>query len=68
MRGSVIENAVVENESDTLTQAVTFAATLGNLVTITDGVVEIVGVFGVNSVEDGICPDGSIYTWKKRRI
>ncbi len=26
-----------------------------------------VGVDGVDSVEDGVLPDGSAYTWKKRR-
>jgi hypothetical protein len=26
---------------------------------------EIVGIFGVDSIEDGKCPDGVAYTWNK---
>lgn len=28
----------------------------------------MVGHFGVDSVKDGICPDGVEYSWRKRRL
>jgi hypothetical protein len=35
--------------------------------TIEGGGYVIVGGMGVDSVKDGLCPDGIEYTWKKRR-
>lgn len=52
----------------TLTLALAFATECGVFVKIVGEGVEIVGVFGVSSIKDGKCPDGSEYTWKKRRI
>lgn len=57
-----------EREFDNLTPAMEWAKTLALFVTITGGEFEIVGKFGVDSIEDGVCPDGIDYTWKKRRI
>jgi hypothetical protein len=29
--------------------------------------IEIVGSMGVDSIQDGLCPDGIEYSWRKRR-
>ena len=51
-----------------LSEALEVAKSLAVFVTIKSKEIEIVGVFGVDSVQDGICPDGVEYTWKKRRV
>lgn len=28
----------------------------------------LVGKFGVDSIKDGVCPDGVEYSWRKRRL
>ena len=56
-----------EEEVKTLSDAMAFAKELGILVTINGGGMEIVGLFGADSIEDGVCPDGVPYTWMKRR-
>ena len=50
-----------------LSAAMAFAKELGILVTINGGGMEIVGVFGADSIRDGKLPDGHDYTWYKRR-
>ena len=50
-----------------LSAALAFARQLGILVTINGGGMEIVGVFGADSVQDGKLPDGTDYSWYKRR-
>lgn len=50
-----------------LAAALSFANTVDSVVTIHGGGMEIVGRFGVDSIKDGICPDGIEYDWKKRR-
>ena len=57
----------VEDVKD-LSEAMAFAKELGILVTINGKGMEIVGVFGADSVKEGKLPDGHDYTWKKRRI
>lgn len=57
-----------EKQFDNLTPALDWAKTLAEFVTITGGEFEIVGKFGVDSIENGVCPDGVDYNWKKRRI
>lgn len=57
-----------EEEVKDLSEAMAFAKELGILVTINGGGMEIVGVFGADSIEDGMCPDGVEYSWKKRRL
>jgi hypothetical protein len=42
-----------------------FAKTVGMFVTIKGPDFEIVGMFGVDSVKDGKCPDGVAYDWNK---
>ena len=42
-----------------------FAKTVSMFVTISGPDFEVCGIFGVDSVEDGLCPDGVAYTWNK---
>jgi hypothetical protein len=39
-----------------------------SFVTMCSQDVNMVGKFGVDSVEHGLLPDGDVYTWKKRRL
>ena len=55
----------VETEFDDLGQAMNWAKVSGKFVTITVNGMEIVGKFGVDSVQDGKCPDGVAYDWNK---
>ncbi len=52
----------------TLAEAMNIAKHMNEFVTIKGEDFEIVGMFGVDSIKDGVCPDGVDYTWKKRRI
>ncbi len=56
-----------EREFDNLGPAMEWAKTIAVFVTITGGEHSIVGMFGADSVKDGVLPDGHEYTWKKRR-
>jgi hypothetical protein len=56
-----------EEEVVDLSKAMAFAKELGILVTINGGGMEIVGLFGADGIENGVCPDGVPYTWMKRR-
>ena len=51
----------------TLAEAMNLAKHMNEFVTITGPEFEIVGRFGVDSIENGVCPDGVDYTWMKRR-
>jgi hypothetical protein len=53
------------NEFDTLDDAMAFAKMVGVFVSIKSSDFEIVGMFGVDSVKDGVCPDGIKYDWDK---
>jgi hypothetical protein len=53
------------NNCPTLTEAMAFAKTLGTFVTIQNKDFEVCGVFGVDTVRDGKCPDGVAYDWNK---
>ena len=57
------EDAGTEFES--LNLAMEYAKTLGTFVTIKGGEFEIVGKFGVDTIKDGMCPDGVAYDWNK---
>lgn len=48
-----------------LDEAMSFAKSYGKLVIIKGESVEIVGIFGVDSVQNGKCPDGVAYDWNK---
>ena len=54
-----------ESEFANLDLAMAFAKELNVFVTIQGGDIEIVGVFGVDSIKDGLCPDGVKYDWNK---
>lgn len=45
--------------------ALTTAKQLGFFVTIQGPGFEVCGCFGVDSVRDGVCPDGVAYDWNK---
>jgi len=51
----------------TLAEAMHTAKIMNEYVTITGNELEIVGIFGADSIKDGKCPDGVDYTWMKRR-
>ena len=54
-----------EEKFETLDSAMDYAKALNEFVCIKGPEYEIVGVFGADSVEDGKCPDGSVYQWDK---
>jgi len=49
----------------TLEEAMAFAKTIGMFLTIKGPDFEVCGVFGVDSVKEGLCPDGVAYDWNK---
>ncbi len=49
----------------TLELAMAAAKRLGSFVTIKGPEFEVCGMFGVDSVQDGRCPDGVAYDWNK---
>jgi len=49
----------------TLNEAMAYAKTIDAFVTIKSEDFEVVGMFGVDSVKDGVCPDGVAYDWNK---
>ena len=62
-----VKSKTKTQEFETLALAMTWAKTVDEFVTITGNGMEIVGVFGADSIENGKCPDGVDYTWMKRR-
>ena len=48
-----------------LDAAMEYAKLINEFVTIKGNEFEIVGLFGVDSVVDGKCPDGVAYDWNK---
>ncbi len=50
---------------ETLDLAMAFAKLTNEFVTIKSDLFEIVGMFGVDSIKDGKCPDGVAYDWNK---
>ena len=51
----------------TLAEAMNVAKSMNEFVTIIGPDFEVVGKFGVDTVVDGLCPDGVEYSWRKRR-
>ena len=49
----------------TLDEAMHTAKIMNEFVTIKSKEFELVGMFGVDSVTDGKCPDGVAYDWNK---
>ena len=62
----IVEHNEIEKEFVSLDMAMDYAKTLDVFVVIkgSDGL-EIAGKFGVDSVENGVTPDGIAYTWNK---
>ena len=52
-------------EFDSLMEAMAHAKTLDYFVTIQGQDFEVVGMFGVDSIKNGFCPDGVKYDWNK---
>jgi hypothetical protein len=62
----VINKAGVElGECQTLDLAMDTAKRLGFFVTIKCPDFEVCGIFGVDTVKNGMCPDGVAYDWNK---
>jgi hypothetical protein len=49
----------------TLAEAMNVAKSMNEFVTIKGTDFEMVGIFGVDSIRDGKCPDGVAYDWNK---
>jgi hypothetical protein len=54
-----------ELEFADLESAMAHARLLNQFVTIQGADFEVCGKFGVDSVRDGVCPDGVAYDWNK---
>lgn len=54
-----------EQTFETLDQAMTYAKQISVFVTIQGNGFEACGMFGVDSIENGKCPDGIAYDWNK---
>jgi len=50
---------------ETLDSAMQAAKAVGSFVTIKSPDFEVCGMFGVDSVKNGKCPDGVAYDWNK---
>ena len=60
-----VKGKSVAYEVHSLDEAMKYAKMLNEFVTITGPDFEIVGLFGVDSIKDGKCPDGVAYDWNK---
>jgi hypothetical protein len=49
----------------TLNEAMAFAKAINVFVTIKGPELEVVGHFGVDTIKNGLCPDGVAYDWNK---
>ena len=61
----ISKNGLPLNSCPTLNQAMAFAKIVGTFVTIKGPDFEVCGRFGVDTVKDGLCPDGIAYDWNK---
>jgi hypothetical protein len=61
----ISNNNLTLNDCSSLDEAMAFAKTVGMFVTIKGPDFEVCGIFGVDSVKDGVCPDGVAYDWNK---
>ena len=62
---NVVCNDVELERFITLNEAMAFAKLVGTFVTIKGADFEVCGRFGVDSVKNGLCPDGVAYDWNK---
>jgi hypothetical protein len=60
-----VKGKIVSLDVMTLDEAMHTAKVMNEFVTITGPDFEIVGMFGVDSVKNGKCPDGVQYDWNK---
>jgi len=56
---------IKEQEFNTLDQALAYANTVNAFVVIQGPDFEVCGRFGVDAVQNGLCPDGVAYDWNK---
>jgi hypothetical protein len=49
----------------TLAEAMNVAKSMNEFVRIVGEDFEVCGIFGVDTVKDGLCPDGVAYDWNK---
>lgn len=56
---------IKQQEFSTLAAAMAHARGLDEFVTIQGPEFEVCGKFGVDAVQDGVCPDGIAYDWNK---
>jgi len=61
----ISKNGLPLNSCPTLDDAMAFAKTVGMFVTIKGIDFEVCGIFGVDTVKNGLCPDGVAYDWNK---
>jgi len=61
----ISKNNLTLNVCSTLDEAMAFSKTVGMFVTIKGPDFEVCGMFGVDSIKDGVCPDGVAYDWNK---
>jgi hypothetical protein len=55
----------VEYEVYSLDSAMFLAKKMNEFVTIKGADFEVCGIFGVDAVKNGLCPDGIAYDWNK---
>jgi hypothetical protein len=60
-----VKGKTVVFDVTSLDEAMQTAKSMNEFVTITGPDFEIVGMFGVDSIKDGKCPDGVAYDWNK---
>jgi hypothetical protein len=56
---------IQQQEFETLDQALAYANTVNAFVVIQGPDFEVCGHFGVDTVQNGLCPDGIAYDWNK---
>ena len=65
MYNVISKNGLPLNSCPSLDEAMAFAKIVGTFVTIKGPDFEVCGRFGVDTVQDGLCPDGVAYDWNK---
>ena len=60
-----VKGKTVTIDVTTLAEAMHTAKVLNEFVTISGPEFEVCGMFGVDSVQEGKCPDGVAYDWNK---
>ncbi len=60
-----VKGKSITYEVNSLDDAMKYAKTMNEFVTISGPEFEVVGMFGVDSIKDGKCPDGIAYDWNK---